>query len=232
MKKRLSGWLVAALLAAFVSSAVAQSATAYSSSAVGVIRKTLPAGQYAFISMPLADEDGILFSETPLVDLPSGSRVLYWDADSDLPGWVTMKRDSRNGWGAAALNHTFLPGEPLFVFNNGSTDKEVVFSGTVPATDSQAIAIPGNSYRTVANPYPVPFVWGESDLAKTAASGSRVFIWGGDAGWISAKKDSRNGWLSFATNTIQPAEGLFFYETGSDHYWTIEKPYSWPVSND
>ena len=54
MKKRLvSGLLAAFTIAAFVSSAVAQ--VAYSSSAIGVIKKTIPAGKgkQIVMSVPL-----------------------------------------------------------------------------------------------------------------------------------------------------------------------------------
>lgn len=228
MKRRVIGLLAACSLAAFVSSAVAQEA--YSANAIGVIKKTVPAKSYAFISMPLDSTTTVenYFLDTPIAQMPVGSTVYYWDLESNPPKWSSLKRDSRKGWGAAASNLVIGVGQPMFVQNPDSTPVELIFSGEVPSDASLQIGIPSKAYQTVANPYPVPFVWGDSDLAKTANAGSTVYMWK-EGAWVSGKKDSRKGWSEFATNVIAPGDGLFFFETGnSDYYWTVAKPYSWP----
>lgn len=233
MKRRMIGLLAACSLAAFVSSAVAQEA--YSANAIGVIRKTLPAKAYSFISIPLNSSQNaeMLFSETCLMDLPSSSRVLVWNAVSNVWESHTKSAPARGGWGAFS-NSVLQVGQPLFVYNYGTTPFSAVFSGEVPdESELSTPGIPGKGYQTVANPYPVPMVFGETDLATNAAASSRALTWDAEANtWISHTKavPARGGWGSFATNVIQPGDGIFFYEySANGRNWTVEKPYAWPA---
>lgn len=230
MKKRqVFGFVVAGLLAGFVSHAVAQSATAYSSSAVGVIKKTLPANSFSFLSFPLDASNGaeLKFSDTPLMGLPNGSSVMVWDTDSAT--WVSASKTARGGWSSFS-NRVIEVGQPIFVYNYSDNSYEAIFSGEVPSNTNLYIGIPGKAYQTIANPYPVPFTWGTSAVASNAAAGSSVMVWDEDGqNWVVHNKTARGGWSDFATNVINPAQGLFFYEYGNDGYiWTVAKPYSWP----
>lgn len=230
MKKRqVVGLVVAGLLAGFVSHAVAQSATAYSSSAIGVIKKTLPAKGYAFFSVPLDSPDSVdmKFSETPLMGLPVNSSVSVWDATNSV--WVTAVKTARGGWSSFS-NRVIQVGQPMFAYNYGSSEYVALFSGEVPSDASLSLGIPAKGYQTIANPYPVPFAWGTSSIASNAAANSSAACWDQDSqSWKSYVKTARTGWSTFATNTIAPAEGIFFYNYGNNGYeWTVSKPYSWP----
>lgn len=228
MKKRqVFGWVVAGLFAATVSSALGQEA--YSANAIGVIKKTVPAKGYAFLSLPLDStlNADLKFSETPFMDLSAGSSITIWDVTNSV--WNTTIKTARGGWGSFS-NQVIQVGQPLFVYNYSSSDYEAIFSGEVPTDANLSVAIPAKGYQTIANPYPVPFVWGTSAIASNAAAGSSATCWDNDSqAWKSNVKTARGGWSSFATNTINPGEGIFFYEYGSDGYqWTVSKPYSWP----
>lgn len=233
MKKRLFVGLAALAACMVAVSAYAQSATAYSSSAVGVIKKTLPAKAYSFLSIPLNGSDGgvVYFKDTPLVDLVGGSRILIWDPENNV--WQQQTKGSRTGWDSDFLNSEIMPGQPLFVYSAASSDTEVIFSGAVPDEATLSVAIPVG-YQTIANPYPVPMVWGDSDPAKNAGNGARAMLWDADANaWKIYTKSSRTGWSDFANTTINPGEGIFLSETGTTanptgYVWQVEKPYSWP----
>ena len=236
MKKRqVSGWLVAALLAAFVSSAVAQSATAYSSCAVGVIRKTLPAGKMVLVSIPLdiaaIDDDAtIAFTNLPFISVfPNKSSANMWSTNSQT--WISGVV-SRGKWTGDITGAKLVPGESLFLKNGGTTDLEIVFSGSVPNDDEISLDIVSASrIQACANPYPVPFEFGASTLASNAVNNSSVSFWDVDNGkWISGNK-SRGSWQSNVKSySVSPAEGFLFKNgaNGSSIDWVVKRPYSWP----
>lgn len=235
MKKRqVIGLVVAGLLAGFVSHAVAQSATAYSSTAVGVIKKTLPARGYAFISFPLDSSKNVetIFSETPLMDLPVGSTVSLFDVTNQV--WETVKKAAANrgGWGDLS-NRVIQVQQPIFVFNYGSTPYNAIFAGEVPTNDSYPVAFPSKSFQTFGNPYPVQLTWGQTVIASNAAVGSSAMIWDVEnQRWVNGTKASaaRGGWNDFANQVILPGEGVFFKEYATSGWiWDVEKPYVWPA---
>ena len=230
MKKRqVFGFVVAGLLAGFVSHAVAQSATAYSSTAVGVIKKTIPAGKSAFISFPLdSSSSANHFYETPLMNLPVGSSASMWDATENK--WISSTRQARGGWGSFS-NLVILDGQPIFVQNKGSSDFVAVFAGEVPSESSLSVAIPSAGNQTAANPYPTPFTFGTSALANNLSVGSSVSVYDMQTGWVKQTKQARGGWGSFASTNLvlAPGDGIWISVTGtSSNYWTVTKPYTWP----
>ena len=229
MKKRLFVGLAAVAACMVAVSAYAQSATAYSSTAVGVIKKAVPSESYNLISIPLNSADGgeMLFKETPFFSLPNNSAVMVWNVTNAT--WESHTKQSRGGWGAFS-NAVVNPGQPLFVYNYSSDEIPLIFSGTVPDEPSMGIGIPAEGYQMIANPYPVPMRWGDTDICKNSANNSAVMRWDVESNsWESHTKQTRGGWGSFSNAVIQPGEGLFFYEYGQNGYvWTVEKPYSWP----
>lgn len=242
MKKRLSGWLVAALLAAFVSSAVAQSATAYSSSAVGVIKKTLAAKKMALLSIPLEDtastDAAIPFSSIPFLgSLPNGSSINIWDSNNSQ--WLTANKVVGK-WRGTATNESVQVGQAIFVQNGGTSEVTLLVSGEVPADATISVPLANaGELQACANPYPVPFAFTNSTLASGAVNGSTVNFWDSNAGtagaWVTANKVVGKWRGTGAAYVVQPGEGFMLQQgssAASGGSWTVVKPYSWPATVD
>lgn len=232
MKKRqVFGFVVAGLLAGFVSHAVAQSATAYSSSAVGVIKKTLPAGKRLLMSIPLdqdSDEgEGFIFSSVPAIsNLPNGTSVGFWDVTNQV--WVTQTKTARSGWGTQK-NRRILAGEAFFLTSSSSSNIELVVSGEVPSDSAIAQALPNSARVLGANPYPVPTVLTNFTFASQVANGSSVGFWDVETQtWITQSKTARSGWGTQKNREVTPGEGFFVQSANSAVTWTETRPYTWP----
>lgn len=243
MKKRhVFGFVVAGLLAGFVSHAVAQSATAYSSSAIGVIKKTVPAGKMVLMSIPLDDPEStsaeIPFLQLPfLSSLPNGSAVNIWDTTNSK--WVIANKVVGK-WRGAATNESLHVGQSIFVKNGGGSEVTLMLTGEVPADADISISLAGaNQLQACANPYPVPFDFATSALASNAVNGSSVNFWDPNAGvageWVLANKVVGKWRGTGAAYTVQPAEGFMMKYGGSTAAggtWTVSKPYVWPENED
>lgn len=232
MKKRqVFGFVVAGLLAGFVSYAVAQSATAYSSSAIGVIKKTLPAGKTALISVPLDQEtdegEGFVFGTVPSIsNMPNGSVANFWDASNQK--WVSQSKTTKNGWGEQKTR-LIKPGESFFLKNAQNSDYELIVSGEVPIDASISQGLMGGAAVLVANPYPVPMVFTNFSFAASVPNGSVANFWDVDTQrWVSQSKTTKNGWGEQKNRVIEPGEGFFLKASGSDVAWTETRPYTWP----
>lgn len=231
-KRKVFGWVVAGLLAGFVSSAVAQSATAYSSSAVGVIKKTLPAGKLTCISVPLDQEsdegEGFVFQSVPAIsNMPNGSVVNFWD--SERQKWVTQSKSAKSGWGSQKTR-LIAPGECFFLKNNQTTNIELVISGEVPADAQISRGLPGQALESVANPYPVAMVMTNFSFASALPNGSVANFWDVDnQKWVPQSKSAKSGWGSQKNREIAPGEGFFIKPASSSATtWTETRPYTWP----
>ena len=229
MKKTL--WIaIAGALAASVIAASAQEV--HSANAVGYIKKTLPAGgKLVMMSIPLdsMSESDIVFGRTSVAqETEQGSVVYFWDAVSQTWGAGTK---GTKGWQAAESNRVIAAGEGFFLKGApASGDYEVTITGEVPADDPIARAIPGGSaLGTMANPYPVDFTFGESDLAANATQGSIVYFWDvGSQTWGAGAKGPK-GWQAAESNrVVQAGEGFFLREAAGVNQWSAVKPYTWP----
>lgn len=232
MKKRyMSGCLLAGLLAAFVSSAVAQEA--YSSSAVGVIKKTLPAGKLVLISVPLDQESdegtGFVFQSVPAIsNMPNGSVVNFWDATAQK--WVSQGKTAKAGWGAQK-NRLVAPGECFFLYNPQSSDLELIISGEVPPDSTISRAIPAGALQVVANPYPITMAFTNFSFAGSVPNGSVANFWDETAQkWVSQGKTAKAGWGAQKTREIAAGEGFFILPATNSTVstWTESRPYTWP----
>lgn len=233
MKKRhVFGFVVAGLLAGFVSHAVAQSATAYSSSAIGVIKKTIPAGKMILLSVPLDQESdegqGFVFQSVPAIsNMPNGSVVNFWDVENQK--WILQGKTARAGWGAQK-DRLIAPGECFFLKNSSSSDIELVISGEVPSDATISRGLPGNALQVAANPYPVSTVFTNFSFAASVPNGSVANFWDVDTQkWILQGKTARAGWGSQKDRAIAPGEGFFLKAaTTAATTWTETRPYTWP----
>lgn len=230
MKRLCKGLVAACTFAALVSTAVAQSSTAYSSSAVGVVKKTLPAGGRILMSIPLDQEgdtgEGYVFSSVPaLANLPNLTSVYFWDVTNQT--WITMSK-TRGSWGAQK-NRVIAPGESFFIVSGVQTNIEMVFSGEVPNDPQLSKGLAGGNARSlVANPYPVSMVFTNLAFASQLANLSSVYFWDAQNQTYVTMSKTRGNWGALKDRQIQPGEGFFIISAGNDSTWTEVRPYTWP----
>ena len=139
---------------------------------------------------------------------------------------------SGKGWAAAEGNRVIAPGEGFFIKGPvaATEDVDVTMTGEVPsdATLSRAI-VGGAALSTMANPYPVDMVFGETDLADQAPQGSVVFFWDETfQNWGGGMKSGK-GWAGAeAQKLIEAGEGFFLKLPDAGATWAADKPYTWP----
>ena len=218
----------ALVLAIAVSAAVAQEVL--SQNAVGYIKVNLPANKFVSVAQPLNNMGKAenKFGETSIAqELPQGSIVSFWDPVNQ--NWGGGLKGGK-GWSPADSNKVIAAGEGFFI--KSPQDGEVTITGEVPDEPSLDRVIPGNNaFGSLANPYPVDFKFGESDVAKNASQGSIVSFWDVAAqNWSGGgKAGGTKGWAGGQSNrVVQAGEGYFLKEAAAVTTVTTEKPYTWP----
>lgn len=230
MKKTL--WI--AMVGALAASVVAASAQeVLSANAVGYIKKTLPAsGKLVAMSIPLDSmtETDIVFGRTSVAqEAPVGASVSFWDEGNQV--WSGGGKSSK-GWSAGDSNRVIAAGEGFFLKNSTTATEpfDVTITGEVPPdTTIPRTIVGGGILGILANPYPVDFKFGESDLAQQATVGSSVAFWDEvNQVWAGGGKSSK-GWSAGDSNRVVAAgEAFFLREAGSTTTWDAAKPYTWP----
>ena len=205
---------------------------AYSANAVGVIRKTIPAGKMVLVTMPFDDmmstNAAIPFLELPfLSSLPNKSEANMWDAVSSK--WVTGTK-SLGKWSGAITNLSLGLGDAIFFLNGSKNDVTITMLGDVPTDSSIAIqVVPANHITGCANPYPSSFVFTNSVLAKQSKNGTMVSFWDVNTSQWQSLSKSLNKW-SGATNMVVEPGVAFLYQSGksdTNTSWTVVRPYTW-----
>ena len=106
----------------------------------------------------------------------------------------------------------------------------MTITGEVPDEAQLSRVIPGGgAFGSLANPYPVDFKFGESDVAKNASQGSWVYFWDLAAqNWGGGLKGAK-GWQAGDSNrVVRAGEGYFLKEATDKTTVTTVKPYTWP----
>ena len=233
MKKTL--WI--AMVGALAVSVVAASAQeVLSANAVGYIKKTMPAnGGLTMVSIPLDSmtEASNVFGRTSIAqEAPQGSSVFFWN---DNQSW-TIGTKGIKGWAALSSNRVVAAGESFFLKSptNAVDPTDVTITGEVPPTIGQPILSKNvlglGNLSTLANPYPVDFKFGESQVAIDSVQGSQVFFWNPEQNWTIGLKGIK-GWASGASNRVVSAgEGFFLKASNATSFaWTEPvAPYTWP----
>jgi hypothetical protein len=166
------------------------------------------------------------FGETSIAqEAPLGTIVYFWSPENQ--GWGGGVKGVK-GWQPGQSNKVIAAGEGFFI--KSSKDGEVTITGEVPDEPTTDRVIPGNkAFGSVANPYPVDFKFGESDIAKNASQGSTVFFWDNTLqGWGGGVKGVK-GWQPGQSNyVVQAGEGFFLKEAEAVTTLKTQKPYTWP----
>ena len=234
--------VVTTVLAGVVSMASAQEETyAYSANAVGVIRKTIPAGKMMLMSVPLDDmastNAGIPFFELPfLASLPNRSTVSLWDPANAR--WLQAKKGVGGKWGGDTnilSSMSVYSGQALFI-ENGSSSKDISITlvGEVPEDENIPVALgAANQMVLCSNPYPVPFTFTNSVLAIQSKNTANADFWDMNASqWVSATKGVGGKWRGATNQVVNPGEGFMYTSAKSETNttWVVDKPYEWPAS--
>ena len=235
MKNRMFVGLVAAATALVLSSSLATAQEAYSANAIGVIKKTIPAGKMALISIPLDNTEStnaaIPFLELPfLSSLPNKSTANMWDSAGVK--WVSGKK-SLGKWGGDITNMYIHSGQSIFFENGGSSPVTLIFSGEVPSDAEISVGLAAPSHMVAcANPYPVSFDFTNSVLARQAKNGSQANFWDMNANTWRFCKKSLGKWGGTASTVVEPGDGFMFQSgaTETNTAWVVSKPYEWPVT--
>lgn len=233
MKKGMFVGLAAVAACMVAASAYAQSATAYSSSAIGVIKKTIPAGKRVLISIPLDQAtdvgEGFKITDIPAFEsAPNGTEVSFWVlGDNGTYSWMTQSK-KKGKWQGDVTNLLVKIGDAFFIKNNGSSDIEFVVSGEVPSDESISQALPQDNRVLVSNPYPVPMAFTDLAFQANVQNGSEVSIWDPDTLWYTQSK-KKGKWGGDITNHVfAPGEGFFVKSGDVGTTWTESRPYTWP----
>ncbi len=234
--------LVAGVFSALAFQASAQDEQyAYSANAVGVIRKSIPAGKMALLSIPLDDSKStnaaIPFFELPFLStLPSRSTVSLWDPANAR--WLQAKKGVGGKWGGDTnilSTMSVYSGQAVFIENGSSTkDVAITIVGEVPADENIPVALGAGSQMVLcANPYPVAFAFTNSTLALQSKNKANADFWDMEGSqWVSATKGVGGKWRGATNQVVNPAEGFMYTTADSDTNttWVVTKPYEWPVT--
>jgi len=200
---------------------------------IGYIKKELPAeGKLICLSVPLfnmSEADNVFGRMSFAKEVPAGSSVSFWNEVSQV--WNSGIKSTK-GWAPGESNYVIKAGEAFFLKGPASSVEptEITITGEVPPDTTLSRTVVGASMLgTVANPFPVDFKFGASELAKNSAAGSSVAFWNElNQVWNSGIKSTK-GWAPGESNyVVKATEGFFLREAGSPTEWAVDKPYTWP----
>jgi len=132
----------AVCLASAVNSSAADN-TVFSANTVGFVNKTIPSG-FSMVANPVVAADNSI--EALFADLPAFSRVYKF---VPLDSTYSILTKLSTGWVGDAAGTTLVPGEGVFVFNNGS-DLTITFTGEVAQGGASNITI-GRGFSIISS---------------------------------------------------------------------------------
>jgi hypothetical protein len=121
---KLKSLLLASLLSAAVSPALAQSSNVFSVNAVGYVNLSLAPG-FSMISNPLNATNNVVGTLFP--DAPNGFVIFKFN-----PAANNYDLNFRNSGAWSVPNMALSPGEGIFIFNNQASNVVVTYVGEVP----------------------------------------------------------------------------------------------------
>ena len=226
MKKTLIPLLALAFSGAAGLHAQAQD-TVTSVNAVGMVKLTLPRGQFSMVSFPFSENETEVLTVAGLfgTSLPSSSIVYTWDPMAQ--GYVTSIFGTRSGWSNGDVEINRSMGFYIFIPETAQDlEYEVTFSGEVPGGVSNDLSVISlaEGFNFVSIPFPVSKLLSETGLNDIIQSGDFVYFWNGTE-WISSSWGTRTGWTN--DFVLNPGQG-FFFRSSSNKTWEQPKPYLWP----
>jgi hypothetical protein len=157
---------LAALLAATITTTLAQSSNVFSVNAVGYVNLSLAPG-FSMISNPLNASNNVVGTLFP--DAPNGFVIFKFN-----PAANNYDLNFRSSGAWSAPNMTLNPGEGIFIFNNQSSNVVVTYVGEVPQGSLTNSLPTGFTIRSSQVPQAGAL---ESVLQFPGVSGDLVFIY-------------------------------------------------------
>ena len=211
------------LAAAFAAAGVATSmAQVYSVNAVGYVNTTLHPG-FNLVSNPLNASDntiGKLFLNMQ-GGVPGGTTVFKFKNGSFLSAQYD---DLDNVYSGNAVAETTVPGEGVFVFLTGTTDKVLTFVGEVVQGPTTTDLPRGFSIKSSVVPQAIV----PSNVKNTDGSSGAIPAAGGDSlfkynpltrTYASSQFDDLDNVWSPALPTIGVGEAFYYFRAGAATTW-------------
>jgi hypothetical protein len=206
--------LLIAAVALISASVFAQ--TVQSANVVGYNTLELTQSAYNLVSTAFLATNSI---DTIFGDLPTGTKISFWDAGTQ--GYTAVTK-GRGGWGTGGTN-VIERGAGVFILMPAGSDVDQVVSGDVP-DDGSFTNFTVNGYALLSFPYTADVVFSNTAVFANSATGDKISFWNG-SGYTSYTK-GRGGWdVAVATNVIEIGSA-FFYLTGAAGNEADTQPYT------
>jgi len=214
--------VVIAILA-LVGVAYGQSTQVLSRNAVGYVRVAAAKGTLSLIAHNFVSIDGSTVTTTNLLadQAPANSVVYGWNRANQA--YFSENYIGGFGW---------FPGTNVLERGNGfwlkipsgaaSNSYDIYLMGEVPSETNLDNIVDGITLS--GYPYPVSTLWTNTDLAKSAAVGDKLYYW--DGSYKTINYIDGFGWFP-SDVVIEPGMG-FWYLTTNASLWQETKPYTWP----
>lgn len=222
----------AAFLLAAAPELLAQAAPVTSRNAAGYIKLTVQPWTLYQVHYSLKSIDGMPATVNDLMrDLPNGSAVFFWDAESQtyLAGDAAEVKLLGN-WMPGTNNlygRTFW----LQVGNSAAASFSIYMPGEIPdawsmPTATNTLAPPGpNTFSLSAYPYPREINWTATTVAASAQDGSSIAIYDPALGSFQTSVKNNGTWS--ADFILRPGQGFWLNARGVTN-WIEVKPYLYP----
>jgi len=222
----------AALLLAALPELLAQGAPVTSRNAAGYIKLTVAPWALYQVHYPLNSMDGAPVTVSDLMaDLPNGSAVFFWDAESQsYPADEAAEVKLLGSWMPGTNNlcgRTFW----LQVGNSTSSSFPIYLRGEIPdawsmpvATNALAPSGP-NTISLVGYAYPREIHWTNTTVAVSAQDGSVLAIYDAGLGKFQTSVKNNGAWSS--DYILYPGQGFWLNARGVTN-WVEVKPYLYP----
>jgi hypothetical protein len=184
-----------------VSAVNSSAAEVFSANTVGFVNKTIPAG-FSMVANPVVAADNSI--QTLFTDLPSFSRVYKFDP---VAGTYSIFTKLPTAWVGDAAGTTLMPGEGVFVYNNGA-ELTITFTGEVAQGAASNITI-GQGFSIISSVVAQGGLL-KTDLGFPAANFDRVYKFNnGDSSYsISTYLSGTGTWIG-GEPTVDVGEAFF-----------------------
>jgi hypothetical protein len=214
MKKKV---IVSAVITGLISGAAfAQTNVVSSANVVGYNQITIASNSFVLVALDFNTASNTvngLFG-----NLGTGSQISFWDATAQ--GYVTLTK-LRTGWSPSGTNVLEI-GSGAFLKLPSSTN--VYLAGDVPMTETTTVYT-AIGYKILSYPYPADTVITNTAMAKGAATGDSISLWGTN-GWTTFTK-LRTGWSPANFTNIQLKVGdALLYKGVTNRTVNEVKPYT------
>lgn len=167
--------LILTLAFALTAALTAQAQPVYSN-VVGMIKTSIPAGDFQIVALPLSGSETSVLLDDAFGDVVNGTVLYVWDGE----GYVDYQYlDFLGGW----VNSSNVPvGDSVSItqgtsvwLKSGGSETTLVHSGNVPESATTTINFT-QGFTLISSPYPANLLLGDLDVTDIR-NGDTIFIW-------------------------------------------------------